>query len=317
MYYIGVDVGGTGVKAGVVTKEGKIIKSCSMPTQKDADYKVLIRDIADLVFKTLKESGVAMDLIESVGIGFPSAVDEKNGVVMYTANINLNNAPVTHELKKYIDKPIYIGNDANCAALGEYFALNDESVENFVAVTLGTGIGGGIIINKKLYTGSNGSAGEIGHIRLVTGGEKCSCGRDGCWECYASATALIRDSKRAAAENPASLLAKNIAANGGRSNGRLVFDAAKEGDPTAKAVIDEYVKYIGEGIIDIINIFQPSVIAIGGGISRQGDNLLNPVKEYIKGKTYGVPYIEPCKVTMAKLGNDAGIVGAAFLGRAN
>lgn len=317
MYYIGVDVGGTGVKAGVVTKKGKIIKSCAMPTQRDADYKVLIKDMADLVFKTLKEAGVSLDEIESVGIGFPSAVDEKNGVVMYTANINLNNAPVAQELKKYIDKPIYIGNDANCAALGEYFALNDDIVENFVAVTLGTGIGGGIIINKKLYTGSNGSAGEIGHIRLVTDGEKCSCGRDGCWECYASATALIRDSKRAAVNNPDSLLAKNIAANGGRSNGKLVFDTANEGDPAAKNVIDNYIKYIAEGIIDMINIFQPSVIAIGGGISRQGDNLLNPIKEYIKGKTYGAPYIEPCKVTMAKLGNDAGIVGAAFLGRAN
>ncbi len=317
MYYIGIDVGGTGIKAGVVTPEGKIIKSLAMPTQKDADYKVLIKDMADLVFKTIKEAGVSIDDVESVGIGFPSAVDEKKGMVIYTANINLNNAPVVHELKKYIDKPIYIGNDANCAALGEYFALNDDSVENFVAVTLGTGVGGGIIINKKLYTGSNGSAGEIGHIRLVTDGEKCSCGRDGCWECYASATALIRDSKKAALENPDSLLAKNIEKNGGRSNGKLVFDTAKDGDPTAKAVIDEYVKYIGEGIIDMINIFQPSVIAIGGGVSRQGDNLLNPIKEYIKGKTYGTSYIEPCKVTMAKLGNDAGIVGAAFLGRSN
>lgn len=317
MYYIGIDVGGTGIKAGVVAESGKIIKSCAIPTQKDADYKVLIKDMADLVFKTLTEAGVSMDEIESLGIGFPSAVDEKKGVVVYTANINLNNAPVVHELKKYIDKPIYIGNDANCAALGEYFALNDDSVENFVAVTLGTGVGGGIIINKKLYTGSNGSAGEIGHIRLVTDGEKCSCGRDGCWECYASATALIRDSKRAADKNPDSLLAKNIAANGGRSNGKLVFDTAGDGDPTAKAVIDKYVQYIGEGIIDIINIFQPSVIAIGGGISRQGDNLLNPIKEYINGKTYGMSYIEPCRVTMAKLGNDAGIVGAAFLGRTN
>lgn len=317
MYYIGIDVGGTGIKAGVVSQDGKILKSCAIPTQKDADYKILMKDMAELVFKTLREAGVTMEQIESVGIGFPSAVDEKNGMVVYTANINLNNAPVVDELKKHIDKPIYIGNDANCAALGEYFALNDDSVENFVAVTLGTGVGGGIIINKKLYTGSNGSAGEIGHIRLVTGGEKCSCGRDGCWECYASATALIRDSKRAAEANPDSLLAKNIAANGGRSNGKLVFDTAAEGDPTARKVIDEYIKYIAEGIIDMINIFQPSVIAIGGGISRQGDNLLNPIKEYINGKTYGMSYIEPCKVTMAKLGNDAGIVGAAFLGRAN
>ena len=301
MYYIGVDVGGTGIKAGVVTENGKIIKSCAIPTQQRSHYTELIKEMADLIFKTLQEANLSTDDIKSIGIGFPSSVDDKNGVVVYTANINLSNAPVVEELKKYINKPIFIGNDANCAALGEYFALNDNSIENFVAVTLGTGVGGGIIINKKLYTGANGSAGEIGHIRLVMDGEKCSCGRDGCWECYASATALIRESKRAD--------------NGGRSNGKLVFDTAQKGDETAKAVIDNYVKYISEGLIDIINIFQPSVIAIGGGISRQGDNLLKPIKEYIKGKSYGASYITPCEITIAKLGNDAGIVGAAFLGK--
>ena len=315
MYYIGVDVGGTGIKCGVVTEKGKILKSCAIATKKDSHYTELVKDMADLIFKTLKEARVSLNDVKSIGIGFPSSVDEKTGVVIYTANINLNNAPVTDELKKYIDKPIYIGNDANCAALGEYFALNDDSIENFVAVTLGTGIGGGIIINKKLYTGSNGSAGEIGHIRLVTDGEKCSCGRDGCWECYASATALIRDSKRAANKNPDSLLAKNIQENGGRSNGKLVFDTAAQGDETAKKVIDNYIKYISEGLIDMINIFQPSVIAIGGGISRQGDNILKPIKEYIKGKTYGASYIDQCEITVARLGNDAGIVGAAFLGK--
>lgn len=315
MYYIGVDVGGTGIKSGVVTEDGTIIKSCAIPTKRDLHYTELIKEMAELIFKTLKEASVSIDDISSVGIGFPSSVDDKNGVVVYTANINLSNAPVVEELKKYIDKPIFIGNDANCAALGEFFALNDDSVENFVAITLGTGVGGGIIINKKLYTGSNGSAGEIGHIRLVTDGEKCSCGREGCLECYASATALIRDSKKAADKNPDSLLAKNIEANGGRSNGKLVFDTAAKGDETAKKVIDNYIKYISEGIIDIVNIFQPDVIAIGGGISRQGDNLLNPIKDYIKGKTYGAAYIKNSRITIAKLGNDAGIVGAAFLGK--
>lgn len=315
MYYIGVDVGGTGIKAGVVATDGTIIKSCAIPTKRNSHYTELIKEMAELIFKTIKEASVSLDEIKSIGIGFPSSVDDKKGVVVYTANINLNNAPVVEELKKYIDKPVFIGNDANCAALGEYFALNDDSVENFVAITLGTGVGGGIIINKKLYTGSNGSAGEIGHIRLIMDGEKCSCGREGCLECYASATALIRDSKKAADNNPNSLLAKNISANGGRSNGKLVFDTAAKGDETAKKVIDNYIKYIGEGIIDIVNIFQPDVIAIGGGISRQGDNLLNPIKEYIKGRTFGAAYIKNSRITIAKLGNDAGIVGAAFLGK--
>lgn len=315
MYYIGIDVGGTGIKAGVVTESGKIIKSAAIATNQRADYKDLVKDMANLVFKVLNQAHVSLDNVKSIGIGFPSAVDEKNGVVLYTANINLNNAPVVSEFKKHIDKPIYIGNDANCAALGEYFALNDDTVENFVAITLGTGVGGGIIIGKKLYTGSNGSAGELGHIRIVMDGEKCSCGRDGCLESYASATALIKSSLNAAQDNPDSLLAKNIKENGGRSNGKLVFDTAQTGDETAKKVINDYIKYLSEGIIDIINIFQPSVIAIGGGVSRQGDNLLNPVKEYVNGKVYGASYITPCRITIAKLGNDAGIVGAAFLGK--
>lgn len=315
MYYIGVDVGGTGVQAGVVTEEGKIINTCSMPTDRSADYTVLMKNIAELIETVVSSARLGMDDIKSIGIGFPSAVDDKKGEVVYTANINLSNAPVVAELKKYIDKPVYIGNDANCAALGEYFALGDESISNFVAITLGTGIGGGIIIDKKLYTGSNGSAGELGHIRLVANGEKCSCGRDGCWECYASATALVRESIKAAEENKNSALYKNIVSNGGRSNGKLIFDTADSGDETAIAVIDSYIKYIAEGIIDIINIFQPSVIAIGGGVSRQGDKLLNPIKKYIEGRTYGAPFITPCTLTMASLGNDAGIVGAAFLGK--
>jgi len=315
MFYIGIDVGGTGIKAGLVTEDGKIIYTCSVPTQKDKNYIVLIKDIAGLIFKILKETKTDQNNIKSIGIGFPSSVDAKTGTVIYTANINLNNAPVKEELKKYINKPIYIANDANCAARGEYFALNDDTVENFIAITLGTGIGGGIVINKKLYTGSNGSAGEVGHIRIVSDGIKCSCGRDGCWECYASATALMRETKKAADENPHSLLAKNIKANNGCVTGKLVFDTAKQGDQTAVSVIDNYIKYIGEGIIDLINIFQPSIITIGGGISRQKDNILIPLKNYINGKTYGEPFIEKCNIIMAKLGNDAGIIGAAFLGK--
>jgi len=155
----------------------------------------------------------------------------------------------------------------------------------------------------------------VGHIRIVSDGIKCSCGRDGCWECYASATALMRETKKAADENPHSLLAKNIKANNGCVTGKLVFDTAKQGDQTAVSVIDNYIKYIGEGIIDLINIFQPSIITIGGGISRQKDNILIPLKNYINGKTYGEPFIEKCNIIMAKLGNDAGIIGAAFLGK--
>ena len=313
MYYIGIDIGGTGIKAGVVKENGEIICKSSIPTEQGADYTFLAKQIADLSFEVIKEAGITLDEVKSIGMGCPGSIDDKNGVVLYANNINLLNAPLCAEVAKYIDKPVYIGNDANCAALGEYFALNDESITDFIAVTLGTGVGGGIVIDGKLFTGSNGVAGELGHMVTVVDGENCSCGRKGCWEAYASATALISDTERAGKANPDSLVAKMIAENGGKGSGKTAWEAMRAGDATGKAVVDTYVKHIAEGIVNLINIFQPQVIAIGGGISKEGDNLLNPVKECVKDRCYGT--LEHAEIVMAKLGNDAGIVGAAFLGK--
>lgn len=313
MYYLGIDIGGTGIKAGIVKEDGTIVYKQSAVTQAHLGYDVLAADIAKLIEVTLKEANVSIDEIKSIGMGCPGSIDDKNGVVIYANNINLKNAPLCDELKKYYDKPIYIGNDANCAALGEYFALGDDSVENFVAITLGTGVGGGIILNKKLFTGSNGIAGELGHTVIKVGGEKCTCGRNGCWEAYASATALIRDTERAAKNNPDSYLAKLVAENGGKATGRIPFAALEMGDKTAKEVIDSYVVSVAEGIVNIINTFQPHAIVIGGGVSNAGDALLKPVREYVEKNSYGG--ILGTKISIAKLGNDAGIIGAAFLGR--
>ena len=315
MYYIGIDIGGTGIKAGVVAENGDIIYKDSIPTEAAADYTVIVKSMAELVNKVISDSGIDMDEVASIGMGCPGSIDDKNGIVTYSNNINFENAPLCEELKKYIDKPVYINNDANCAALGEYFAQNDDSVSDFVAITLGTGVGGGVVINKKLYTGSNGAAGELGHIVICKDGEQCSCGRKGCWEAYSSATALIRDTERAAKANPDSLLAKLVEENDGKANGKIPWDAMQSGDPAGKEVIDNYVKNLSEGIANIANIFQPAVIAIGGGVSRQGDNLINPLKEALKGKIYGGDFMKTADIVTAKLGNDAGIIGAAFLGK--
>lgn len=315
MYYIGIDIGGTSVKAGLVTEKGDIICKCSVPTASGADYKRLSEDIASLINQLTDEANVPMSEIISVGMGCPGSVDDRRGIVTYANNINLKNAPLCSEIKKYIDKDIYISNDANCAALGEFFALEDESITDFAAITLGTGVGSGIIINRKIFAGYNGAAGELGHTVLVSGGEKCSCGRRGCLEAYASATALIRDTERAARENPDSVLCKLIEENGGKANGKIPWDAVLMGDEVAKRVTDKYIFYVAEGVVDIINSFRPQVVAIGGGISRQGDRLLNPIKEYVAKYAYGSEYVEPPRVVIAKLGNDAGIIGAAFLGK--
>lgn len=313
MIYFGVDIGGTGIKVGAVSTDGKLLYMDSAPTQASLGYEVLASDIAGLINKIMADKGISLDEVGGIGLGCPGSIDDRKGVVIYSNNINLTNAPLCDEVKKHIDKPVYIGNDANCAALGEFFALNDDSVEDMVAITLGTGVGGGIIINKKIFTGSNGVAGELGHTTLIMDGEQCTCGRKGCWEAYASVTGLNRDAVRAAENAPDSLLAKEIAANDGKSNGKILFGCAKEGDETALAVLDRYAKYVAEGIIDLINIFQPEYVVIGGGVSAQGDYLLDPIKKYVAAGTYGGDLVKTAEIRMAKLGNDAGIIGAALL----
>lgn len=312
MIYFGVDIGGTGIKVGAVSSEGKILYMDSTPTQAQMGYEVLAKDIAELINKIMAENNIDLSEVAAVGMGCPGSIDDKNGVVIYANNLNMTNAPLCDELRKYIDKPIYIGNDANCAALGEYFALNDSSVEHMIAITLGTGVGGGIILNKKIFTGFNGVAGELGHSTLIMDGEQCSCGRKGCWEAYASVTALNRDALRAALSAPDSLLAKEIEANSGKPNGKIIFGCANRGDETALAVVDQYAKYVAQGIVDLINIFRPQYIVVGGGVSAQGDCLLNPIKKYVGEATYGGDLIKKTDIRIAKLGNDAGIIGAAL-----
>ena len=313
--YIGIDIGGTAIKAGLVDEKCNIIVKGSIPTRAREGCETIAEDIAELSKKLLKQSGYSIDDVVSIGMGCPGTVDDKEKIVIYANNLNLTNAPLGKAVSDLMGVPVYLGNDANCAALGEFYALNDDSLQNFVAVTLGTGVGGGIVINRKLYTGSNGEAGELGHIMIKSGGEACTCGREGCWEAYASVTALVRDAERAAKANPDSLLAKLVAKNGGKANGKIPFDAMRDGDGTAKSVVDNYIQYVAAGIVDVINIFRPEVLVIGGGISKEGDTLLNPVLEYAKKYVYGETGADKkIDIRIAKLGNDAGIVGAALLG---
>jgi len=315
MLYIGVDVGGTTIKAGLVDDNCNIIVKGSIPTQSEESYEVLSRDIAEFAKELAIKGGVTLKDVQAIGIGFPGTVDDENGMVIYANNLNLLNAPVGKAVSELTGLPVYLGNDADCAALGEFFALKDEKMQNFIAITLGTGVGGGIIINRHIYTGSNGTAGEIGHIMLKMDGEPCTCGRDGCWEAYASATALIRDTERAGSDNPDSLLAKLIKENGGKANGKTAFTAAKQGCEAGQRVVDNYIRYVSEGIVDVVNIFQPQVVVIGGGVSKEGEGLINPIRDYVNKYTYGsVSNIVKAEIKLAQLGNDAGTVGAALLG---
>ena len=312
MYYIGVDLGGTNIAAGVVDENGKILTQDSVPTLNQRHYSEIVMDMADLCIKITKAAGLSIKDLKAIGIGSPGSIDNKNGVVAYSNNINMDHTPLAEELRKHIDLPVNIENDANAAAYGEY-VINGGDVEDFLFITLGTGVGGGVIINKKIYRGFNGVGGELGHVTLVHDGVPCTCGNNGCWEAYASVTALIRQTKEAMDKHPESLMHK-LADKEGKVSGRTAFMAAKEGDAAAQAVVDKYVTYVADGINGMINIFQPEKLVIGGGISKEGDYLLNPIIEYVNKHQYN-RYMKKTEISIATLFNEAGIIGAALAAR--
>lgn len=312
--YLGVDLGGTNIAVGVVNDAGDIIHKDSVPTGADRDYTEIFKDVAQLCIKVVKDAGLSMDDIKSIGVGSPGTCDSENGVVVYANNLHFHNTPVRKEIQKYIDKPVYIENDANVAALAEYYKIG-KPMKCFVAITLGTGVGGGVIIDGKIYSGPNGAAGELGHTVIVTDGEQCSCGRKGCWEAYASATALIRQTRREIANNTKSAMFDMTDGCLDKVSGKTAFVAAKQGDESGLKVVNYYIKHVAVGIANMINIFQPELLVIGGGICKEGDYLLDPIKKFCLDETYGLNDISRTEIAIAQLGNDAGIIGAAFLGK--
>lgn len=309
MFYLGIDLGGTNIAVGLVDENGKIVYQDSTPTLASRPGEEIVKDMCTLCEKVVKESGHTMDEVASIGVGCPGTVDNKNGVIAYANNIRMENFPMRKLIQSHIDKPVNLENDANAAAYGEYIA-NGNGVDDYIFITLGTGVGGGMIINKKIYRGFNCAGAELGHITLMVDGEQCSCGKKGCWEAYASVTALIRQTKAAIEKNPESLMAK-IAERDGKVSGRTAFEAAKQGDKAALDVVAMYEKYIAEGLVSILNIFQPEKLVIGGGISREGDYLLNPVKALVDKDDYN-KHMPKTDIEIASLFNDAGIIGAAM-----
>ncbi len=307
--YIGIDLGGTNIAVGLVDKDGNIINKASTPTLSERPWQEIVADMAFLTQKVTEEAGYSIADIEAVGIGSPGSVDNANGIIAYACNIGFDNSPVADEFRKYINVPVNLENDANAAAFGEYVKNGEES-PSFVFVTLGTGVGGGIVLDGKIYRGFNGVGAEIGHTVIMVDGIKCNCGRSGCWEAYASVTALINQTKKKMEENPDSLM-YSVAEKYNEVNGRVAFEAMKMGDEAAKTVCDDYIRYIGEGLVNIINTFQPEKVVIGGGISKEGDTLLTPIKEFVEKNDYN-KHMKKTKIEIAKLYNDAGIVGAAM-----
>lgn len=315
MKYIGIDIGGTNLKAGMVDEGGRIVAIKKMKIASITDAVSLTETLHTLVLDLCKETETEETELFSVGVGCPGTVEIRGGSIVNTCNLPFRNVPLRKLYHQMSPTPLYIENDANCAALGEYYAGAGRGSKRFITVTLGTGVGGGIIHNGKIYHGSNGMGGEVGHMSIEMNGEPCPCGNVGCWERYASATALKRQTKLVSEQHPNSILAQVIEEQG-RVSGQSAFIAARMGCPVGQEVCDKYIDYLAVGLINLINIFQPETLAIGGGVSNEADEqLLFPLRERVAANVIAGKHEKKTQIVKAQLGNDAGLVGAALLGR--
>ena len=314
MVYIGVDLGGTGIKAGVVDESGTILAKGSAPTGRERPYQAVIADIAALCTRVAAQAGTPMEEVAAMGVGVPGICNPETGVIPFCTNLGWHDVPFVEEMHKHLNLPVHVDNDATVAGYAESIAGVSAGTRASVFLTLGTGVGGGIVLGGRPYSGVHGIGSEIGHMILQMDGEPCTCGNEGCFERYASATAIIREARRAVKKDPQSMMMKNCGGNLERINAKIVIDCAKAGDKTARAVFDAYVRALAHGIISIINVLDPEIIVLGGGVSMAGDFLLNAVREAVKPLIFfkTMPY---ARIELARLGADAGIIGAALLGR--
>lgn len=313
MYKLGIDLGGTNIVAGVVDENYKIIATAKRKTNCPRPADEIVDDMAAVALEAISKAGLKKEDIDAAGVGSPGAIDPVNGIVCYANNLKFDDVHLAEMLTERTGIDFYLENDANAAAYGEYIAGAGKGTNNFIMITLGTGVGGGVIINGKIYSGSNYAGAELGHTVVSMDGEMCSCGRQGCWEAYASATALIRQTKQAMIKYPDSIMWQLCENDINAASGRTAFDAMRKGDAAGKQVVDKYIEYISVGIANNINIFQPEIICIGGGISKEGDNLIVPLKAYVEGDNYARSIKKKAQIKTADLGNDAGIIGAAYL----
>lgn len=314
MYKVGVDLGGTNIAVGVINEDYEIIGRAKTKTNSPRPASEIFDDIVKCVFAAVENAKLTMDDIESIGIGTPGSCDKENGVIIYANNLGFHNVPaVEYVQNKMAGKPVYIENDANCAALGEALAGCGKGKSSLIAITLGTGVGSGVILDGKVLSGCNDAGGEIGHMVISVDGEPCTCGRKGCWEAYASATALVNQTKAAMKKNKDSKMWELCGGDINNAGGRTAFDAMRAGDACGKEVVDTYIKYISAGTANVINIFQPDILCFGGGICNEGDTLLVPLKNYVCDQIYSKQQLKQTEITVATLGNDAGIIGAALV----
>lgn len=312
MVRIGIDLGGTNIVAGVMDDHYQLLAKAKCKTNASRPAREIVADMARMAREAAEKAGVSMSEVAHVGVGSPGTCNAANGIVEYANNLGFDHVPIKAWLEEELHIPVSIENDANAAALGEALAGAARGARSCVCITLGTGVGGGIILDGKVYSGFNYAGAELGHMVIMVDGEDCTCGRQGCWEAYASATALVRQTRRAMEAHPDSTMWK-IAGSLDNVDGRTAFDGMRAGDEAASQVVENYVHYVACGLINVINIFQPEVLCIGGGICKEGETLLKPIREYIFQERYSKFCEQQTRLCVAELGNDAGVIGAACL----
>ena len=315
MLRLGVDVGGTFIKAGVVDEHCAILHKVSVPTGGDACYQAVVENIAHAAELAAQEAGLAVKEFVSVGIGIPGLLNPRTGVVVSAPNLNgWHDVPFLEAIQKLLPAPVSVGNDANCAVVGETLAGAAKGYENVVMLTLGTGVGGGIIADGKLFVGGQGLGAELGHMTLAMGGETCGCGMQGCIEAYCSVTSLVKQTRRAMAADPDSAM-HAYAKEAGLVDGRTAFECSKQGDRTAVEVVENYCKYLANAIGSLVTCFRPDVVLIGGGLSNQREYLMDKLNALLPRYAFASDILGVPPIRRATLGNDAGTIGAAFLDR--
>ncbi len=317
MYNAGIDLGGTNIAVGVVDERNNLILKDSVPTGRTRSLSEIVGDMAHLLKSILERLDLSHAQVNSIGVGYPGIPTMDGDGILYCNNIDaFHNVSFKKVLGEHFpDIPIFLENDANAAAFGEMACGAAKGEKDVIMVTLGTGVGGGIIIDGKLYSGFNNAGGELGHITIDRNGILCNCGRRGCWESYASVTALVQQTEEKMKQHPESKMHELAEKNNGKINGRIAFDAMRQGDIAAKEVVDTYIEYVGIGIADMINIFTPKKLVVGGGISNEGETLLAPLRDYVYKHIYtkNAGNVPTTEIVKAELGNDAGIIGAALL----
>lgn len=314
MYRVGIDLGGTNIATGVVDENYQIIGRAVLKTNPEKGTEAMMNALEHSVYAAVDDAGLKLEDIKEIGIGAPGQIDCVNGIIVSACNLGAKNVLVAPILEQRLAKKVYIKNDADAGLIGEYVAGAGKKAEALVLLTLGTGIGSGILFHGKTYDGFNQVGVEFGHMCIDMHGEQCTCGSKGCWELYASASALVKQTKEKMYQHPESVMWQLCNNDLNLVNGRTAFDAMKQGDPVGKSVVMQYCEYLSVGIVNVITIFQPDVICIGGGVSNQGDFLLEPVRELVYANETIQKQSAKAEIRVAELKNDAGIIGAACLG---